>query len=223
MVKRNIVLYFGIALIALGCSTTGTQYIDPEFQNNRTRDSVSLLIIDRERFSEVSTQHVFSHLNTIENQVFYGNASMAFSQVTDSDVIGLLDAIDLEETPFESRMFEMDDMSMQIMIPVERTLIKHDRYLPRFVLILDQYFFRQITLTSEGSVYAGHERSVTRRGLYFETNYAIWDNERRDLIGWGNISADQSIMESPSYEDYVLVLQKAFQKIISKSPFYAQR
>lgn len=214
-----IAIFFLTSYLFFGCSSSRTQYIDPEYRKNRISEPISILFINYDTFADVIRNHSFSHPSLYENQFLNDNSGIILSFVTQSRVLGVVDEIDPTKYPFQSKVFEVHDTPVHILTPVKKTVIKHNDAVPRFVLILDQYFFRQFVQTTQGSVYAGHERAHSRQVLFFQTNYGIWDNEQGNIIGWGSVSAEQTISGAPNFSDYTHVLQRSFERIVRESPF----
>jgi hypothetical protein len=214
-----IALFFLSSYLFFGCSSSRTQYIDPEYRNNRIREPISILFITYDTFADVINNHSFSHLSLYEDQFLSEHAGVILSLVTHAQVLGVVDEIDPIEYPFKSKVFEVHDTPVQILTPVKETIIKHNDTIPRFVLILDQYFFRQLVQTTQGTVYAGHDRTHSQQVLFFQTNYGIWDNDQGNIIGWGSVSAEQTFSGTPNFTDYAHVLQRSFERIVRESPF----
>jgi len=218
--KNSFVFICLLALLfTIGCSSPRTQFIYPEYRNNSKLDTISILFIDYDTFSEVITDHTFGQVNYEQRQFLTENSEMILSLLTQSEILGVVSDVDPKATPFEARLLEVDEIPIKIITPADETIIKHDGVIPRFVLIFDQYYFRRFSQTTEATVYAGHDRAQSRQGIFFESNYAIWDNERKNVIGWGNINADQTISGAPTFTEYFRVLEKGFEKIVQHSPF----
>lgn len=220
--NRKLFVFVGLLalLLTIGCASPRTQFIHPEFRNNSILDTISILFIDHETFSEGIPDHSYGQVNYEQRKILTENSEMILSLLTQSAVLGVISAIDPVATPFEARMLVVEEIPIHIVLPAGETVITHDEVTPRFVLIFDQYYFRRFSQTTEATVYAGHDRVQSRQGIFFEANYAIWDNESRDVIGWGNINADQTISGIPTFTEYFRVLEKGFEKIVQQSPFY---
>jgi hypothetical protein len=214
---KNLLLSTSVVFLFIGCGSTGNQYMVPDHQS-KPGSSIAILPIDIETFYDFDINHTFGAFNSVQKGIFNENASVILARNTSGEVKGVIEHLETGMN-FETRELELGRDKIRIMAPVAGSSISNGSGEPTYVLIFDQYRFHQFTRTDGASSYAGHEEGTLRRFIAFETKYAIWDNESKELVGWGIVNSDQQFTNNVTEADYTDLLNKAMRQIISRSPF----
>jgi len=87
------------------------------------------------------------------------------------------------------------------------------------ILFTDLYFSKG---SNEQGVALG-QGSKTVFSLDAGLEYVLWDNKKSIVVGFGNLSYSQRLLDIPQREDYLMVLGKFAADIIEKSPFQLKK
>lgn len=217
--KKTIHL-FSILLLGLlisYCSTSQNYYLEPDFENEKIESSLFVIPVERSLFNGFE-HYAFSALRGTEKTIFETSLSPYLSEFSNSNVKIMESKEPLDEEDFEIDSLETSESKFAVLLPKSGTQVLNNEETPRFVLLLDQFYFRALEKTIGGSSYAGHEGQSIRRTLVFETKYVYWDNEKREAVGWGVANADLNFQEEPSNEDYSKLLEQALEDIVKRGP-----
>lgn len=214
IVKKNyLFVTVLIAVVLAGCSSSKNYYLEPEYQENKVNSSVTVLPVWRSWFGNFPYYN-FGSLSGTGKNVFDSSLQPLFSEYLSSNVEAISSPGQIDTTNFTIANVNHEDQSFSIITPKENAKVSSSR----FVLLLDQFYFRQKSeLSTNASSYAGHEGSV-KRMLYFVTKYAYWDTQTNKIVGWGTSNASTQISEKPEVSDYAEVLSEAVQKIAKQGP-----
>ncbi len=202
----------------ISCSGTSSQFINEDYANGDQLGSVTVLTIQQSAFSKDFSNHTFGTLQGNETQLFEEFVTSFSTEVTE-DAKGKL--VLNNPVEFESREFETNLKSFKALAPSAGNILMDENIESRYVIILDQYRFRQYEVIEGSNTYAGHEQEIVPR-ISFSTKYVIWDNNIGDAVAWGMVDADRKIVISRLEEIYIELLTESFQKIVRRSPFSAQ-
>jgi|AntRauTorcE11897_2_1112592.scaffolds.fasta_scaffold01986_10 hypothetical protein len=218
--KKILSVYLFLGLFLMNCSGTTQQFISPEYENVRSQETVSLLVIQKEDFSDKFPNHRFGELRINEQPLFKDQLLDIFQKATGANTESEFKANDIDQTKLnlDLREFTQGGTNLKIIAPETGTVIETEYESPRFVVILDGFRFDSYEELVGGDSYAGHEPEVIPR-LTFETNYLIWDNSYGEAIAWGSIDADKVIVLSKIQEMYESILFESLQDMARKSPF----
>lgn len=207
-----------ITLFVSACSSSKNYYLEPEFKNSKTNGTVLIMPIDRFRFGNF--QHTFGSLSGDERTTFNSQLAPLFSQYANVRVSMLNEDEMVDTENFKISSLQTEDNMFETIIPAENANLSFSGEQPRFVLMLDQYYYRQKEEEVGGGSYAGHEPEI-QRTLYFETKYVYWDTTRKQPVGWGVSTASSEVSVTVTRSDYVEVLSKAVRKIVNQGPIVA--
>lgn len=218
MQKRFLIaVTFIFSLILISCSGTTKQYLSPEVEGNQGHETVSLLVIDRNDFPNLNTEHKFGELRMNERTIFQERLKTLLRHATGANVKDEMRILDIDQSSFDVRQFTEGGTNMSFVAPQDGTELKTENSTSRFVVILDGFSFDTVEGQIGGS-YAGHEQRAVPR-IKFETNYLIWDNEKREAIGWGAVGANREIIADQIDELYAQLILDSLQIMARKSPF----
>ncbi|MDX1671929.1 MAG: hypothetical protein R3211_06280 [Balneolaceae bacterium] len=207
-----------VLLLLAGCSTTRNYYIEPEYQKSKIRSSVLVLPIQREWFED-NYMHTFGSLSGNQKTAFYSSLRHLFSEQINSELYAVDPSKNFPDSLFMSTTLSTGASQFEAMVPRKNVKLEFEGVMPRIVLVLDQYFYREKSELSGGSSYAGHEAEV-KNFLYFETKYVYWDTEKGVPLAWGVSDAhiEMPAGESIGFQDYLAVLSKAVDKVAKQGP-----
>lgn len=205
------------AVGAAGCSSTQSYFLDPDYEGNRIKASVGILLIEQAYFPDVY-DHTFGSLRTREARTFrqfleplYGTAAETESWLIPGRAIA-------DPQVFRSRRFTAGADSFEVMVPENRKAFSFPARAPRFLLILDQYYYRRGAESGGGSTYAGHEPSVSQV-LAFETRYVYWDVTEERVVGYGTARSQVNLeAEEPAVSEYSELLSESLTQIARWGP-----
>lgn len=215
---KNTLFATLFSILFISCSGTTKQYISPEYQGANSEESVSLLVIEKEDFSERFPDHEFGELRINEQPIFKERLISLFRQATDANVNGEIRSMELDHSSFAVRKFTEGGTDLQFLAPSEGTVLQTEENQPRFVFLLDGFRFDSYEEYVGGDSYAGHEPEIIPR-LTFETNYLIWDNNTRKAIAWGTIDADKVIELARIQTIYDSLIIESLEEMGQRSPF----
>lgn len=211
-----------LSLLLISCSGTTKQYVSPDLNGDYNNETVSLLVIERDDFPDITPEHKFGELRINEQPLFRDRLKNLFRDATGANVKSEMSAIDLNQSSFEVRQFSDGGTNLQFVAPSDGTELKSESESPRFVFMLDGFRFETYEELVGGDSYAGHEPEVVPR-ITFETNYLIWDNSAKKAIAWGTIDSDKVINLSRINEIYEQLILDSFLRMARHSPFTPQR
>lgn len=215
---KNTLFATLFSILFISCSGTTKQYISPEYQGANSEESVSLLVIEKEDFSERFPDHEFGELRINEQPIFKERLISLFRQATDANVNGEIRSMELDHSSFAVRKFTEGGTDLQFLAPAEGTVLQTEENQSRFVFLLDGFRFDSYEEYVGGDSYAGHEPEIIPR-LTFETNYLIWDNNTRKAIAWGTIDADKVIELARIQTIYDSLIIESLEEMGQRSPF----
>ncbi|MDZ7772347.1 MAG: hypothetical protein U5K31_06375 [Balneolaceae bacterium] len=204
-------------MIAAGCSSTQSYFLDPEYASEKTKASVGILLIEKKFFPDVYS-HTFGSLRTTEVQTFRQFLESHFSTAAETETWLVPGEAVAGRGDFRSRLFRVDADSFHVMVPENRQALAFPNRTPRFLLILDQFHYRRTLESSSESNYAGHEGSELQL-LVFETRYLYWDVVQERVIGYGTARGQKNLVsEDPAVSEYSEVLSEAVTQIARWGP-----
>lgn len=210
------------AVLAAGCSSTQSYFLDPEYQENKTKAPVGILMIEKEQFPEVYT-HTFSSLRSREARTVRLFLEPLYSTAAETEAWLVPDETIANPQSFESRRFTVETDSFHVMVPESRRALSFSGRSPRYLLILDQYHYQQVAESSSESSYAGHEASITQV-LVFETRYVYWDVTQEQVVGYGTARSQMNLeAEEPTVSEYSDVLSESLKQIARWGPIITPR
>lgn len=205
------------SLLLISCSGTSKQYLSPEVEGNQGHETISLLVIDRNDFPNLDADHKFGELRMNERTIFQDRLKTLLRHATGANVKDEMRVLDIDQSSFDVRQFTEGNTNISLVAPSDGTELRTENSAPRFVVILDGFSFN----AQEGQIggsYAGHEQRAVPR-VKFETNYLIWDNEKRQAIGWGTVDANREMIADQIDELYAQLILDSLQIMARKSPF----
>ena len=207
-----------ICSVLISCSGTTKQYMSPDINGDNSNETVSLLVIDRNDFPAIDSDHRFGELRINEQPLFQQRLLTLFREATGANVKSEMRALDVDQSSFRVREFTEGGTNLRFVAPASGTALKSDYESPRFVVMLDGFRFDRYEELVGGDSYAGHEPDVVPR-MKFETNYLIWDNDVQKAVAWGTIDSDSVIEIARIQEIYEQLLLNSLQRMNRMSPF----
>lgn len=212
-----LVALLAAASITSGCSSTQSYFLEPEYQENKTKAPVGILLIEQEQFPEVYT-HTFSSLRSREARTFRLFLEPLYSTAAETEAWLVPGEAITNPQAFQSRRFTVETDSFHVMVPDNRQALTFPDRAPRFLLILDQFYYRQLAESNSESGYAGHEASITQV-LVFETRYVYWDVSQEQVVGYGTARSQMNLeTEEPTVSEYTDVLSESLTQIARWGP-----
>lgn len=206
------------SLFLFSCSGTTNQYVSPEMETESGNQTVSLLVIQKDDFPEITSDHTFGNLKINEQPIFKNRLIQIFHDATGANVKNEMQAIDIDQSSFQLRKFTEGGTDLSFVAPSDGTVLGSAEQKTRFVVLLDGFKFDTYEDMVGGDSYAGHEAKVVPR-ITFQTNYLIWDNSSQEAVAWGFIDADKAIKMARIQEIYGELIRDSFQKINKMGPF----
>ncbi len=218
--RFTFILLFVISISIAACGGSSKQFIKTDYINGNGNGpgSLSVLKINFEDFGSDFSEHDFGRLQTTEKSVFQNSIITFFTPSSNSEHKGELNRADLKNSEFEVRNFSEEGTSISVIAPVQGAVLGNDYVNTRYVVIFDQFRFRQYMSDRESQYYGGGAPNPIVY-VNFETKYVIWDNEIGDAIGWGTVDADRRVETTRMVEIYNELLEESLQKMVRKSPF----
>lgn len=212
------ILFLSAAFLMLSsCSTSSSFYLEEEFKNNKTKAPVGIFVIEREQFPDLQ-MHSFSSMTSRQRRTFRLFLEPLYVSHANTEAWMLGENVVANQDSFRSLTFTLDENSFPLLVPRGREAFEFSGRPPRFLLILDQYYYRQGQEGGGVSGYAGHEASVTQV-LVFETKYAYWDVLEEEVVGYGTASAKMNLEgKEPTVSEYSDVLSQALLQIVEWGP-----
>lgn len=220
MFKRELLLCLVfMAVTLLGCSATKEYYIDPSYEDQKIDTSVLVLPLQRDWFQENYT-HTFGTLSGSAKTTFYNSMQPLLAKNLNSDIQMVDPGTSFKSEMFQSSKLKFGSDSLNVYIPDRQSNFSLSGNQPEIILLLDKYFFRKKRKVFGSSSYAGHEEGTTKTVLQFETKYIYWNTKQQKPIAWGNTESSVTLGKSPEVtgSDYELVLSKAVDKMLKRSP-----
>lgn len=221
MTKKYLLFVTLFSILFISCSGTTKHYISPEFTGTNNEEMVSLLVIEKDDFSERFPDHKFGELRINEQPIFKDRLLNLFKQATEANVSGEIHSIELDHSSFAVREFTEGGTDLNFLAPSEGTTLQTNENQSRFVFLLDGFRFDSYEEYVGGDSYAGHEPEIIPR-LTFETNYLIWDNNVQKAIAWGTIDADKVIELARIQTIYDSLIIESLEEMEQRSPFIRQ-
>jgi len=206
------------SLLLLSCSGTTKQYVSPDIKAENGNEPVSMLVIQKDDFPEISSDHSFGNLRINEQPIFEDRLNQIFYEATGAHVKHKMQSIDIDQSSFQLRKFTEGGTNLSFVAPSDGTVLGYAEQKTRFVVLLDGFKFDTYEDMVGGDSYAGHEAKVVPR-MTFQTNYLIWDNTAKEAVAWGSIDADKAIVMARIQELYGDLIRDSFQKINKMGPF----
>jgi len=220
MFKRELFLCLVLLISTLlGCSSSKEYYIDPSYEKQKVDTSVLVLPLQRDWFQGNYT-HTFGTLSGSAKTTFYNSMRPLLSRNLNSDIQMVDPNTSFNGEMFQSSMLKFGSDSLNVFVPDQQSNFNISGSQPEIILLLDKYFFRKKRKVFGSSSYAGHEEGTTKTVLQFETKYIYWDTKQQKPIAWGNTDSSVTLGKSPEVKDsdYELVLSKAVDKMLKRSP-----
>jgi hypothetical protein len=220
MFKRELLLCIVlVSATLLGCSTSKEYYIDPTYEKQKVDTSVLVLPLQRDWFQGQFT-HTFGTLNGPGQTTFYNSMQPLLAKSLTSNIQMIEPGTSFDSKMFRSSKLKFGSDSLSVLIPDQQSNFSMSGSQPEIILLLDKYFFRKQRKAVGGSSYAGHEGGSTKTVLQFETKYIYWNTKQHKPIAWGNTASSVTLGKSPDVtnSDYELVLSKALDKMVKRSP-----
>lgn len=215
--KKDCLLFsLLVTFILASCSSSKNYYLQPDFKEKKVNSSVLVLPVWRSWFTSFP-QHTFGSLTNTGKKVFESSLEPLFSRYTGNSAQTFISAPESDSTNFKISKLAIKGISIDVIIPKENAQINTQNSSTRFVVLLDQFYFRELEKKAMSSTYAGQETGP-QEVLYFETNYAYWDTENKKIVAWGKASKSELISKAPTESDYSNLLSKAFKEIVNQGP-----
>lgn len=214
---KTILLLSAAFLLLSSCSTSSSYYLEAEYEDNKTKAPVGIFVVEREQFPDLQ-MHSFSSMTSRQRRTFRLFLEPLYVSHANTEAWVLGEDVVADQESFRSRTFTLEENSFPLLVPGGREALDFSDRPPRFLLILDQYYYRQGQESTGDSGYAGHEASVTQV-LVFQTNYAYWDVLEEEVVGYGSASAKMNLEgEEPTISEYSDVLSQALLQIVEWGP-----
>jgi len=215
---RKVFLPLFLIFALIQCSNNANQYLIEDFEIPDSEATVSLLLLELDILFDGFPDHQFGALRPNERMIFDSELVEHFSSQTGSNVAGKLNADILNSINFELRTFGVNNNELEILTPLEGSVLSDSRIESRFVVILDRFYFTPYQVEVGSTSYAGHDGDVENR-LSFDLKYLIWDNESGNAIAWGAINTNEILFLNDQNRTYRSLLRDAFNRIVNVSPF----
>lgn len=203
--------------ILAACSSSQPFYLDSDYREAKVESPVLILPLERHQF-ENFYEHTFGTLSGNEKRAFDTQLESLFRQYAGTTAY-LNEDEELEKEEFEILTLDMNGDSIELLVPKAGTDAVSAPGDVRFLLLLDQFTFREASETVGGSSYAGHEGSQEKSYLHFETKYVYWDRETEQPVGWGVARGKTEVGEGNiASEHYATVLSQAMERIAKNGP-----
>lgn len=216
IVKKILLPLVFIAFILASCSSSKNYYLEPSFQNGKEESAVLVLPVFQSWFSSFP-EHTFGSLRGTNQEMFISSLEQLFSEHSAAPVESFRSTPPSDSTDFMISEFAIKGNTLDLIVPKTSFQVNPENSSSRFVVLLDQFYFREQKKKAMNSTYAGQESSQQKE-LYFETKYAYWDTETKTIIGWGLASKSELINKAATKSDYSSLLSKVVKEIVSQGP-----
>jgi len=211
-----ILLFFAVAVFS-GCGSTENFYLDPEYQDQKSTSPVLVIPVQKDWFTDLY-QHPFGYLKGKDEQAFNSLIKPLFSEHTGSMITVIASGENMDEEKFKVTTLPIGNIQHNVIVPTEQAEFQTPDSNPRFVLLLDQFYFRKLKQSTSSSGYAGHEGGEGQQRLYFRTLYVYWDTVRKKPVAWGSSEDSISYSDNLSFPDYSELLSRVLKKIVDRGP-----
>lgn len=208
--------------LAVGCSSTRSQFLAPEYEQGTIRgSSIALLPLSSELGLVDTTaengQDLQAAYFTDEGQkLFYRLFDLELEKVASARVASLGSSFRLEDTPLQMQMLALSSKdSLRIPLPSEQVQTPDEQ--ADFLLLIDELTFKPRSET----VRAGHLGSTKRRNDLYITatcQYVLWDNKRARAAAYGRFEGSSRMSNPNSRAPYETLFTRLAIHIIEESP-----
>lgn len=212
-----LILLFATATMLAGCGSTENYYLDPEYQDQKSTSPVLVIPVQKDWFTDLY-QHPFGYLKGKDKQAFNSLIKPLISEHTGSMITVIASGEYMDEEKFKVTTLPIGNIQHDVIVPSEQAEFQTPDSNPRFVLLLDQFYFRKLNQSSSSSGYAGHGGGEGHQRLYFRTLYVYWDTVRKKPVAWGSSEDSISYSDKLSFPDYSELLSKVMKKIVDRGP-----
>jgi len=206
------------SIIFSACSTTKQYHTVPEYQENKEITSLTIVPIKKDWFPN-STDHPFGYLSPKQDQAFYALLEPLFSEKVIGTVNNFDESRSFDDSEFKYETFQVGESQFKSFVPNKPDFgnLKQNN---RFIVFLDQYYFRKRKESARSSNFAGAEVDE-KNYLFFETKFVIWDTLKNQSVSWGTSNATTQINGQLNLNIYSQVLDKAIDNIVKWGPVKA--
>lgn len=223
--KTCVFLFFVILAVAfLGCSAPSKlQIIEPEYQNVQQYHATLLVmpltgeLISHESRTKnaVGNEKTKKNLSANERAFFYRYFGAVLADVTTAIVIGIDPKFKPENVSYSYRELKLNEKKTLKMLVPSSGRIQYEELLPDFVLFAEELFFDIVYEEKKQGLGSGYREQYT---LDTGLQYVLWDNKAQKIAAYGELNKSYNLMNLPTRDTYLDVLERFASSIIEKSP-----
>ncbi|MFA7228651.1 MAG: hypothetical protein WC061_06400 [Melioribacteraceae bacterium] len=146
------------------------------------------------------------------SQLLSDNSQAKFSRA-DKDIV-------LRDFKLTHQLLQIDNSSkFDLYLPSEiKTVSKNDE--PDYLALFTDVYFNKNYIEKGDGLGRGTQSSYR---INAGIEYELWDNRRGKIAAFGRISQNIKLIDVPSKEDYLSILEKMAITIIQQSPFASKK
>lgn len=122
------------------CSSTKNYYLNPAYEGEKSKASL-LVVPALESWFSNFPYHTFGKLRSMGKTTFMAYLNPLFSQFTASEV-HIISSSTIVPENFEIKRLNINKNDFYIISPKVKSSVTTRESLPRFILILDQFYFK---------------------------------------------------------------------------------